>query len=276
MSGEIHIPTLAPEALFHIGNVNITNTMINAWIAIIIFLILGILIKRKVSLRPGKLQNWCEYFLDIMLGYFDQVTGDRKKTIKFLPIVGSVFFFILLSNWLGLLPGTGSITYGHTMLLRPANTDLNLTLVMALVAVFSSHVFAFFSIGFFTQIGKFIQIKNIIKSIPKGPIAIFTALIEFMVGIIEIASEVAKVLSLSLRLFGNIFAGEVLISVISALVAAFIPTPFMLLELLVGLIQASVFGMLTIVYLSIASSAPHGDDHHEESHETLEEHIEVK
>ncbi|HQF57285.1 MAG TPA: F0F1 ATP synthase subunit A [Candidatus Magasanikbacteria bacterium] len=276
MSGEIHIPTLAPETLFHIGNISITNTMINAWIAIIIFLILGILIKRKIALRPGKLQNWCEYFLDLILGYFDQVTGDRKKTIKFLPIVGSVFFFILLSNWIGLLPGTGSITYGHNMLLRPANTDLNLTLAMSLVAVLSSHIFAFFSIGFFTQIGKFIQIKNIIKSIPKGPIAIFTALIEFMVGIIEIASEVAKVLSLSLRLFGNIFAGEVLITVISALIAAVVPTPFMLLELLVGLIQASVFAMLTIVYLTVAGSAPHGEEHHEEVHEVLKEPVKVK
>ena len=274
MSGTIHIPTLAPDVLFQIGNVNITNTMLNAWIAIIIFLVLGIFIKRKVSLRPGKLQNWCEYFLDIMLGYFDQVTGDRKKTIRFLPIVGSVFFFILLSNWLGLLPGTGSITLGHKMLLRPANTDLNLTLVMALTSVLASHVFAFFSIGFFTQIGKFIQFKGLIKSIKKGPIAIFTALIEFMVGIIEIASEVAKVLSLSLRLFGNIFAGEVLISVISALVAAVVPTPFMLLELLVGLIQASVFAMLAIVYMTVADSAPHGE--HEEHHEVAEEHGEVK
>ncbi len=274
MAGTIHIPTLAPDVLFQVGSVNITNTMLNAWIAIVIFLVLGILIKRRVSLRPGKLQNWCEYFLDAVMGYFDQVTGSRKKTIRFLPVVGSVFFFILLSNWLGLLPGTGSITVGHTMLLRPANTDLNLTLVMALTSVLASHVFAFFSIGFFTQVGKFIQFKGLIKSIKKGPIGIFTALIEFMVGIIEIASEVAKVLSLSLRLFGNIFAGEVLISVISALVAVVVPTPFMLLELLVGLIQASVFSMLTIVYMTVADSAPHGE--HEEHHETAEEHVEVK
>src|SRR3989339_1308020 len=131
---EIHIPTLAPDVLFHVGNFSITNTMLNAWIAIIIFLVLGIFIKRKISLRPGKLQNACEYYLDALMGYFDQVTGDRRKTTRFLPIVGSVFFFILLSNWLGLLPGTGSITLGHTMLLRPANTDLNLTLAMALVS----------------------------------------------------------------------------------------------------------------------------------------------
>ncbi len=262
MSGQIHIPTLAPDVLFHIGSISITNTMVNAWIAILIFLGLGIALRRRVSLKPSKLQNVCEYFLESILGYFDQVTGDRKKTIKFLPIVGSIFFFILLSNWLGLLPGTGSLTLGHTFVLRPANTDLNLTLAMALISVLASHVYAFFAIGFFTHLGKFVQLGNIVKSIKKGPIAIFTALIEFMVGIIEIASEVAKILSLSLRLFGNIFAGEVLISVISALVAAFVPTPFMLLELLVGLIQAAVFSMLTIVYLTVASSEPHGSEEH--------------
>ncbi|MBU2542543.1 F0F1 ATP synthase subunit A [Patescibacteria group bacterium] len=269
MSVEIHIPTLAPEVVGHIGNFNITNTMINAWLAIIIFLILGILIKRSVRLRPGKLQNTCEFFLELVLGYFDQVTGSRKKTIKFLPVVGSIFFFVLLSNWLGLLPGTGSITVGHNMLLRPANTDLNLTVVMALVAVISSHLYAFAAIGIFSHLGKFIQIGNIIKSFEKftdgigaGVIAVFTALIEFVVGLIEIVSEIAKVVSLSLRLFGNIFAGEVLISVISALVAVLVPTPFMLLELLVGIIQAGVFAMLTIVYLTVATSEPHGAEEH--------------
>jgi F-type H+-transporting ATPase subunit a len=256
-----HIPALAPDVLFHIGKFAITNTMINAWLAILIFLVLGIFVKRSIRMKPGKLQNGCEYFLEILLGYFDQVTGDRKKTMKFLPIVGSVFFFILLSNWLGLLPGTGSLKFGHTFVLRPANTDLNLTVAMALTSVVASHLFGLFTVGVFTHLNKFIQIGTFIKSLKKGPIAIFTAIIELMVGVIEIVGEIAKVLSLSLRLFGNIFAGEVLISVITALVGILVPTPFMLLELLVGLIQASVFTMLTVVYLTIMTTAPHGEEH---------------
>jgi F-type H+-transporting ATPase subunit a len=238
---------------------------VNTWIALVLFLLLGIAVSRNTKLKPGKLQNFCEYILELVLPYFDQVTGERKKTIQFLPVVGSIFFFILLSNWLGLIPGTGSITVGHEFLLRPANTDLNLTLAMALVSVISSHIFGFISIGVFAHLGKFVQIGKIAKSfhafkdgIGAGFVAIFVALIEFMVGIIEIVSEAAKVLSLSLRLFGNIFAGEVLISVISALVIAVVPTPFMLLELLVGLIQAAVFAMLTLVYLTIAVEKPHG------------------
>lgn len=255
----IHIPTLAPEVIFKIGGLPITNTMVNAWLAIVIFLVLGIIIKRNAKLMPGKLQNGAEFFLEGLLGYFDQVTGDRKKTLRFLPIVGSIFFFILLSNWLGLLPGTGSITVGHNMLLRPANTDLNLTVVMALTAVISSHLFGLVTVGVFTHLNKFIQIGTFVKSIKKGPIAIFTAIIELGVGIIEIISEMAKVLSLSLRLFGNIFAGEVLITVIASLVGLLIPTPFMLLELLVGIIQASVFAMLALVYLTVLTTEPHAE-----------------
>jgi len=261
MSAEIHIPPLAAEELFKIGGYGITNTMINTWLALFIFLVLGIIITRRVRLHPGKLQNACEYFLEKLLGYFDQVTGDRKKTIKFLPIVGSIFFFILLSNWLGLIPGTGSITFRGEMLLRPANTDLNLTVAMALTSVVVSHIFGFVAVGFFTHIGKFIQIKQFILSFKKGPIAVFTALIGIAVGFIEIISEMAKVLSLSLRLFGNIFAGEVLITVISSLVGVLVPTPFMLLELLVGLIQAVVFAILTLVYFTVASAEPHGEHH---------------
>lgn len=260
---ELHLPTIAPEALFHVFGLPITNTMINVWVALVILLIFGLFISRSTKLRPGKVQNVCEYFLDLLLGYFDQVTGDRKKTMRFLPIVGSVFFFILLSNWLGLIPGTGSITIGHEPLFRSANTDMNLTVAMALVAVLSSHIFGFISVGVFTHLGKFIQLEAFFKSFKHGPIAVFTALVNILVGLIEIVSEMSKVVSLSLRLFGNVFAGEVLMTVMASLVGVLVPTPFMLLELLVGLVQASVFSMLTLVYLSIAVEAPHGaDDHH--------------
>ena len=254
---ELHIPTLAAETLFHIGSLPITNTIVNVWLAIGILIIVGIIISRKASLKPGKMQNFMEFFLEKLLVYFDQVTGDRKKTLRFLPLVGSVFFFILLSNWLGLLPGTGSIHIGEAPLLRPANSDLNLTLAMAVLVVLISHIVGLFTVGVFTHLNKFIQIGGFIKSLRKGPVAIFTGIINLAVGLIEIVSEFAKVLSLSLRLFGNIFAGEVLITVIASIAAILLPAPFMLLELLVGLVQASVFTMLTLVYLTVMSSAPH-------------------
>ena len=257
----IHVPPLAAEVLFHIGNIPVTNTIINTWIAMVFFLIVGLLLRGRVSLKPGKLQNFGEYILELLMGYFDQVTGSRAKTIKFLPIVGSVFFFILFSNWLGLLPGTGSLTLHGEPVLRPANTDLNLTVAMAAVAVIASHVFGLLTVGFFTHLNKFVQLGTLVKSFRKGPIAVFQAIIEVGVGLIEIVSEFAKVMSLSLRLFGNIFAGEVLMTVMSALVGLLVPTPFMLLELLVGIIQASVFAMLTLVYMTVATAEPHGAEH---------------
>lgn len=258
----LHIPPIAAEAIAHIGNITITNTMLNAWIAIVIFFIIGLFVKKNASLRPGKFQNGAEFVLEGLMGYFDQVTGDRKKTLRFLPLAGTVFFFILLSNWLGLLPGTGSITAGHSMLLRPANTDLNLTVAMALVSVIASHIFGFITVGFVAHANRFIALKTLVKSFKHGPVAIFSAFVEMIVGVIELVGEIAKVFSLSLRLFGNIFAGEVLLSVISALVGAVVPAPFMLLEILVGLIQASVFTLLTLVYLTIATSEPHGSEEH--------------
>ncbi len=259
---EFHIPTLAPDVVFRLGSFGITNTIINAWLAIVIFLVIGIVVRLRLSLRPAGLQNALEFFLETMLDYFDQVTGDRKKTLKFLPIVGSVFFFILLSNWLGLLPGTGNVTWNHEFVLRPANTDLNLTAAMAVTAVILSHAYGLVTVGVITHVGKFIQIGNFIKSLRRGPVAIFTAIIELGVGLIEAVTELAKVLSLSFRLFGNIFAGEVLLSVMSSLAGLLVPAPFMLLELLVGIIQAGVFAMLTLMYLTVATTAPV----HEEAH----------
>jgi F-type H+-transporting ATPase subunit a len=127
-------------------------------------------------------------------------------------------------------------------------------------------VFGFISVGVFTHANKFIQLGTLVKSFRKGPVAIFTACVEMIVGVIEIASEVSKVFSLSLRLFGNIFAGEVLISVIGSIAILLVPAPFMLLEILVGLIQAAVFSILTLVYMTVASSAPHGGDEAEAHH----------
>lgn len=259
--GDLNIPPLPAEVVFHIGSIPVTNTIVNTWLAIVVFLVFGIILRKKIALRPGRLQNTAEYFLETVVGYFDNVTGDRTKTVRFLPIAGSVFFFILLSNWLGVIPGAGSITLHHEALLRSANTDLNLTVAMALVSVIVSHLFGFATIGFFSYVNKFIKIGSFIKSIPKGPMAVFTAFIELGVGLIEIISECAKVISLSLRLFGNIFAGEVLMTVISSLVGLLVPAPFMLLELLVGLIQAGVFAILTLVYLTTATAEIHAGDH---------------
>lgn len=265
-----HVP-IAAEVIAHVGDFPISNTLVNSTIAVAFFVIVGLIVKLITRERPGRLQAGAEMLLEGLLNFFDQVTHDRAKSRRFLPIVGTLFLFILVSNWMGLLPGTGSIGVWLELhgkwelipLLRPANSDLNLTLAMALVAVVGAHLMAAITLGPWVHFNKFIQISPLIKAIVSlKPTKIMTAAVEFVVGIIEIFSELAKVASLSLRLFGNIFAGEVLMTVIAALVAWFVPLPFMAIELLVGIVQATVFSMLTLVYLTVLSSAQHGS--HEE------------
>lgn len=277
------LPPLSAEKVFTIAGFPITNSMVNSFLAVLLLAVFAFFINRGVKKyyaqdkAPKGILNFFEAILETLLEYIDGVTKDRKKSLKFLPVVGGLFLFILLSNWMGLLPGTGSFGLGHEIdghfaviepILRPANTDLNMTLAMAVSAVFISHFFGIVTIGFFKYANKFIKLGDLYSAIKSlNPTKMMVAFIEFFVGLIEIFSELAKMVSLSLRLFGNIFAGEVLLTVIGSLIAGYgaflIPLPFMALEILVGVVQATVFSMLTLVYLTIATT-PVADHNHEE------------
>ncbi len=275
------IPPIAAEPIFYISNFAVTNTFINSTLTMLGFVIFAFLIslavKKYKAQAPKGLLNFFETILETLFGYFDTVTGDRKKTIRFLPLVGTLFLFILISNWIGLLPGIGSIGRylmheGHVQLVpmfRPANTDLNLTLAMAVVVVITSHVLGIAVIGIFKYANKFIKLGDLWHAIKSfKPMDIAVALIEFGVGILEVISEVAKLLSLSLRLFGNIFAGEVLLTVLAGILPVFLPLPFIALELIVAVVQATVFAMLSLVYLTVATTEVHSQ--HSEHAEDLE------
>ncbi len=266
--------SLAAEPIAHIAALPITNSMVNAWIAVIFFVVVAAIARRRVGLVPKGIHNIFEAIVEFMLTESQKVTEDRERAKKFLPIVGTIFLFVLVSNLLGQMPGTGSIGVREVIhgemalipLLRPATSDLNMTLAIAAVAVLASHLFGLVKLGPIAHLSKFVNIRGIFKAIPKGPMAVIVAIIEFGVGLIEIVSEIAKVLSLSLRLFGNIFAGEVLITIVLGIFAYFLPLPFIFLELLVAVIQATVFAMLTLAYLTVATEA-HGEEHEEGNHE---------
>lgn len=271
-----HVP-LAAEPIITIGSFAITNAFINALIVAIGLMLFAFFLRTRIKEIPGRFQSAVELLFEFLLEFFDKVTKDRERSRKCFPLVATFFLFILLSNWFGLLPGTGSIgvwqeAHGERVLfpiLRPANSDLNLTIAMSLLSVFSSHLFGVIAIGFWTHANKFIQLGTIWKALKTlNPIKIFVSLVEFLVGLIEIFGEIAKVASLSLRLFGNIFAGEVLITVIGSLAAFLAPLPFMAIELLVGLVQATVFSVLTLVYMNLMMAAPYGS--HDEAHESKE------
>lgn len=259
------VPPLAAETIFYLGNFPVTNAYINSTIVVVLFLGLGFILRKRSLEIPDKIQNFAESILEVCLGYIDQVTHDRKKTLRFLPTVGALFFFILVSNWIGIFPGIGSIwralpVHGgieEIPIFRPANTDLNMTLSMAVLGVALSHIFGITTIGFWKYANKFIKLGDVWRSFRKGGVSIMVAFIDFGVGLIEIVSELAKMVSLSLRLFGNVFAGEMLLTVIASLMAFAVPLPFLFLEILVGMIQAIVFSMLVLVFLTMATTEIH-------------------
>jgi F-type H+-transporting ATPase subunit a len=237
--------SLKAEELFHLGSFPITNSLILTMIVSLIFLLFSLFFRKKFSVIPGKIQNLLEILFESFLNLMDSILGDRKKSEKFLPLIVTIFLVILLSNWLGLMPGVGSIILriGDKSLpiFRSPSADLNFTLALAILAVFSVNIIGMMSVGIFKYLGKFFTLKN--------PIYTF-------VGFLELISEVAKMISFSFRLFGNIFAGEVLLIIVSFLVPYIIPLPFLFLEFFVGMIQAFIFSMLTLVFIAIAITQP--------------------
>lgn len=264
-----HEATLFAEPILHVGNFTITNSLIMSWITVavlvIFFVLAGKKAKKSAKKAPTGVHNFFEIILEQALNMADSVTGERKKTLKFLPIVLALFLFILVSNWMGLLPGVGTIGFVENAehgkvfipLFRGATADLNTTLAIALFSVIISHVFGVIAVGAWNHFNKFVNLKAILaipKKIKKDPAILMVNPIKIFVGLIEVVSEIAKIASLSLRLFGNIFAGEVLLASMMAISAFLLPLPFMFLELIVGIVQALVFAILTLAFVSIATT----------------------
>lgn len=262
----IHEQTLFAEPIFHFGNFKITNSLTNSWLAVIIIVIICWTIGRNINRIPKGLQNAFEMAVEGFLNIFDSVTGNRARSLKFFPFVFTFFVFILVNNWLGLLPGIGSVgqvvsEHGEKVFIpyfRGGTADLNTTLALAIIGVVTSHIFGVIAIGWWHYLNKFINIKAIIdipRKIMKDPTVLVVNPIKAFVGLIEIVGELSKIASLSFRLFGNIFAGEVLLASMSAILAFGLPIPFMFLELIVGIIQALIFSVLILAYLTMNTTA---------------------
>lgn len=246
----VHI-SLRAEELFRIGDFPVTNALL---MSLLTFVVLGLgsyLLWRKISVVPGKVQGIFELVLEAILDLMDSVLGDRRKSEKYLPLVATIFLFVMVSNWLGLLPGVGSIFMhtheGEAPLFRSAAADLNFTLALGVLAVIAINILGILAIGIKKHAGKFFDFSNPIN---------------FFVGILELISEFAKIISFSFRLFGNVFAGEVLLTIVAFLVPYIIPLPFLFLETFVGFIQAFVFAMLALVFVAIATTEHGAEEHH--------------
>jgi F-type H+-transporting ATPase subunit a len=269
---EHHALPLKPDVLFQLGPLAVTNSMVVTWIVALAILVCAQLATRKITPVPKGLQNFWEWLVESLHDFLEGMIGRDlvKKTFWFFA---TIFIFILALNWFGLLPGVGTIGWGHheangafridRPLFRGANANLNLTFAMASVFFVCWMIWAVQANGFGGVI------KHIFgpKGDTKGVLKILMILIFFIVGWLEVVSILFRPISLSFRLFGNIYAGETMLEAMSHVVpslAWLIPIPFYFLELLVGFVQALVFMLLTAVFtLLIAQHEPgHSEAHH--------------
>lgn len=257
--GTLTPPTLASETIARLGPLEIRNTLIMAWIVMIVLVAIALAGRiRGFRMVPGRFQVFLETVVGGLFDFFDSILQDKKLTRRIFPIIATFFLFIIISNWMGIFPGVGSITVrslhlGHEIdipVFRSMNADVNITLAFTLVSVIATQVLGIASIGIFPHLGKYIVAPW--KS-PTG----------FFVGLLEFVGEFARLISFVFRLFGNIFAGEVLLVVIFFLVPYILPIPFLGLEIFVGFIQALVFSILTLAFIKLSVS------HHSAETDTL-------
>lgn len=225
---DIHTPPLFGEKLFSFLGIDFTNTFILAILCALLLIVFFLIGFKKKEIIPGKTQNFFEFILESLFDLFDSMSGDRKKTEEIFPLVATLFIFILMSNLLEILPGVGVFPF-----LRSPSSDLHFTLAIAIFSMGFIHFLTIKKLGGIKYLKKFIVLNN--------PIL-------FFVGMLEAMGEFTKTLSLGIRLFGNLFAGEILLIVISSMISFIVPLPFLGLEIFVGFIQALIFSSLITVF----------------------------
>ena len=245
--------SIAAEKIFSIGSLPITNALLIGFLVSVFLVIVTQSIRWRMRLVPRGAQIILEIIFESLLSFTEDVLQDKAQARKFFPLIATIFLFVLVSNWAGLLPGAGTVGLarikdGHTTIIpfvRSASADLNFTLALSLMAVLTIQVSGIAALGV-VKYGKKFLVSPLHKPYGLGTI----------MGLLELVSEFAKLLSFSFRLFGNVFAGEILLIVMLHLVPYFIPLPFLFLEVFVGFIQAAVFAMLTLVFLKMAMLEP--------------------
>ncbi len=241
---------LSPYVLGEFAGVPITATMVTSIVASILLVIVAYMATRKLKMIPSKLQSIFEVVIGGAYQYIEDTLESKVLARKYFPVLMTIFLSLLFMNWFGLLPGVTSIGfwegYGDSKhlipLLYPAATDLNIAIAFAIVAMVVIEFAGIVALGVFKYGSKFIN---------------FSSPLNFLVGLIELISEIGRLVSFSFRLFGNIFAGKTLLVVAMFFVPLFLPIPILAYEVFVGFIQAGVFAFLTLIFIKLAVSEPH-------------------
>ncbi|HLC91919.1 MAG TPA: F0F1 ATP synthase subunit A [Candidatus Saccharimonadales bacterium] len=259
-ASDVHAIVPHAEHLFTLLGVPVTNSMVLGWLVSTLMVIVLIIVASKIKIKSGKrgitiIELMCEAVVNLAA----EVMHDRKKALKYAPFLLTLFLFIMFNNWAGLLPGVGSIKYHNEPLLRAWTSDLTGTLALSISSIIIIQIYSF----------RELRLKGVLthyfSNQPWNPINLF-------VGLLELLGEFTRMASLALRLFGNVFAGEVLLLVLASITGFGSPVstlPFIIMELFVGFVQAFVFTTLVIVYLTLATS------HHEEESGELSDHSSI-
>jgi F-type H+-transporting ATPase subunit a len=267
---QVSVPhvVLPSEAMFHVGDFKITNTLISSWITIIVLFLIFFFATRKLKMVPGRFQSFAEVIVEGIYGTVQGISGE-KHVRTFFPIVATIFLYVATNGLLALIPlwGTwGPIEAGKegtviVPFLRAANTDVNLTLSIALVSFFFIEFLGFSKIGPLHYIDSFFQFSAIGKAIKNKQwgSAFGFGFINIYVGLLEILSHFIRIISFTFRLFGNMTAGEILLGVMTFLVAFIVPVMFYGLETLVAFLQAMIFAGLTLVF-GVMAVTPHSEE----------------
>ncbi len=272
-------PSLPAEEVFSLFGFPIANSILGAWITIVIVTLLCWGATRRMKLVPGRFQAAFEFLVGWIYDLCVRIAGDKNGR-RFFPVVATIFLFVGFNAWLSLLPGFGSIWINnpegvHVPLLRGANTDINMPLALALVSFIFVEYNGVRALGI-GYLSKFVNVGPLIKTIGgifKGhftPTDLISGIVAVFVGVLEALSEVIRILSLTFRLFGNMTAGEILLLITAFLIPFVVSDVFYGLELLIGFVQALIFSGLTLVYVTMAVAA-HGE-HSEHSEHSAEAH----
>ena len=295
---QIHLPTISVSAehLFNLGPLNVTNALFTSWVVTVLIILFFFLASRNMQARPSGLQNFAEFIVEGIYNLTESVSGHQWAP-RFFAIPATIFIFVLMANWFGLFIGVplaglglceggehGEAEHGEVVeeeveaeaaaksavgtcapgqhivpFFRAPSADLNFTLALAVITQLASWYFGFAALGFSGFLGKFLQFGELAKAKGLGGFAL--ALINFAVGLIELMSEFVKIIAFTFRLFGNIFAGEVMLFVIIFLAPLLIITPLIGFEIFVGFIQAFVFFILSVAFYTVSIQS-HSEEHH--------------
>lgn len=243
---------IQPDVVFTIGNFKVANSTLMILFLAIVFLIFGLTYVRKFKLRPGKLQSIVEMIYESIVGLVEQITNNREHAKKIFPIIASILVYFAIANVIAIIPGLTDITYNGVAIMRTPTSDFNTALGVSLASVVALNIVSFRSYGFIGYLGTFFNLKGVYRGFKKSVMDGFMGLIDLFVGLLNIIGEVAKVVSLSFRLFGNVYAGQVLAIIIMGAFAYGLPVVWTVMSSFTGILQGMVFASLVAVYYTLA------------------------